>query len=192
MGPTLISSAVAARARTIARPAQDGADARHQLARIEGLAQIVVGAELEADDAVDVVAACGQHEDRRVVAGAERAQDIEAADARQHHIENQNLEIVGLELVERIAAVVHALDLEMFGAQVFAEHLTKLAIVIHQQHARLARCRARIGLVERACHIFGFRHVPSVPPSSGLVNELTILCMQPTQNCVSTRFAAGV
>jgi hypothetical protein len=34
---------------------QNGANSREQLARIEGLAEIVVGAQLKPDDAVDVV-----------------------------------------------------------------------------------------------------------------------------------------
>ena len=63
--------------RAAARAAQYRANARHQLARIERLAEIVVGAELQADDAVDVVAARGQHQHRRRMSGAELAQDIE-------------------------------------------------------------------------------------------------------------------
>ena len=64
----------------------------------------------------------------------------------------------------------------MLRAQIFAEHLTKLAIVIDQQHARLARCRARIGFIERACHILGFRHGFEFPaifrPSKRIDNSL--------------------
>src|SRR5688572_31589512 len=37
-----------------AAAAQDGLDARHQLAWVEGLGEVVVGAQLEADDLVDV------------------------------------------------------------------------------------------------------------------------------------------
>jgi hypothetical protein len=36
-------------------------DARHQLARIEWPRHVVVGADLEPDDAVDVIALGGQH-----------------------------------------------------------------------------------------------------------------------------------
>jgi hypothetical protein len=39
----------------ISTPAQNGTDARHELARIERLAEVVVGADLQADDAVDVL-----------------------------------------------------------------------------------------------------------------------------------------
>ena len=147
IGPTANSSADAPRAARLRRAAQDGADAGDQLARIERLAEIVVGAELQSDDAIDVVAARRQHQDGRVVRGAELAQHVEAADARQHHVQNQDLEVVQLELVERVAAVVHALHLEVLGLQIFGEHLAELAVVVHQQHARLARrCGVREGL----------------------------------------------
>src|SRR5437764_12992915 len=46
--------------------AQHGADARKQLAQLTRLGEIVVGAELEADDAIDGARGCGQHDDRAV------------------------------------------------------------------------------------------------------------------------------
>src|SRR5664279_1909319 len=45
---------------------QDAAHARDELARRERLGDVVVGAELEADDAIDLVAARGEKEDRHV------------------------------------------------------------------------------------------------------------------------------
>ena len=45
-------------------PAQDRAQARQQLARAEGLREVVVGAELEADDAIGLLAARREHQDR--------------------------------------------------------------------------------------------------------------------------------
>src|SRR5581483_3483041 len=44
------------------RAAQDGADARRELARREGLRDVVVRAELEPDDAIGLLAARGQHD----------------------------------------------------------------------------------------------------------------------------------
>ena len=46
------------------RAAQHALDARHQLARVEGLGDVVVGAHLEADDAIDDRAGGRQHDDR--------------------------------------------------------------------------------------------------------------------------------
>src|SRR5271166_4515765 len=103
----------------VADAAQYGANARHQLARIERLAEVIVGAQFETDDAIDIVAASGQHQDRRGARRAEFAQHVEAADARQHDVEYEDFELVGAQLFERDAAVVHALDLEVFGVQIF-------------------------------------------------------------------------
>ena len=54
------------RRRSGADAAQDRLDARDELARVERLRQVVVGADLEADDLVDVLVAGGQHQDRHV------------------------------------------------------------------------------------------------------------------------------
>src|ERR1700677_2933317 len=129
----------AAARRADAGPAQDRTNARHQLTRIEGLAQVVAGAEFQANDPVDIVAARREHQDRRLVGRSQFAQHVEAADARQHHVENQNFELAGLQYFQGVAAVVHALDLEVLGVQVFGEHLTKFAVVVDQQNPRLAR-----------------------------------------------------
>ncbi len=108
---------------------------------MNGLAQVVVGTEFQPDDAVDVVPARGEHQYRRCVRRAEFAQHIEAADARQHHIQNHDLEFVDRKFGQRVAAVMHAPDLEMLGAQVFAEHLAQLAVVVDEQDAGVARGR---------------------------------------------------
>ena len=45
-------------------PAQDGLDPRDELARRERLGEVVVGAELEAEQLVELVVAGGEHHDR--------------------------------------------------------------------------------------------------------------------------------
>ena len=66
--------------------------AAHQLAQPERLGQVVVGAELEADDLVDLVVAGGQDEDGHLRAGrAEPAEDLEAVHARQAHVEHDEV-----------------------------------------------------------------------------------------------------
>jgi hypothetical protein len=120
----------------IAGAAQNRADARHQLARIEGFAQVIVGPELQAHDPVDVVPARREHQDRGFVGRSQFAQHVEAADARQHHVENQDLEIVRLQLFQRLASVVHALHVEVLGVQILGEHLTEFAVIVDQQDSR--------------------------------------------------------
>ena len=50
----------------VRRTAQHGADAGQQLARVERLGEIVVGAHLQPDDPVRVLADGGEHDDRQV------------------------------------------------------------------------------------------------------------------------------
>ena len=73
-------------------PPQERLDPAHQLAQAERLGQVVVRAELEADDLVDLVVAGGQDEDRRLRAGgAQPAQDLEAVDAGQPDVEHDEV-----------------------------------------------------------------------------------------------------
>jgi hypothetical protein len=68
----------AGRARRVLRrlAPQHGVDARHELARVEGLGEVVVRAHLEADDAVHVVALRGEHDDRHVFAPLRRRRQM--------------------------------------------------------------------------------------------------------------------
>ena len=118
------------RARRSPAAAQNGADARLQLARVEGLGEIVVGPNFESDDAVDVLAARGQHKDRRLGAGAKYATDLEPVDIRQHHVENDGVERRRIERGEPVAAVETALDDKPGRAQIVRQHGGEARIVV--------------------------------------------------------------
>ena len=77
--------------------AQDRLDAAHELARGERLGDVVVGAELEAEDAVDLVAARGQHDDGDVGGGAQVRAMSSPDLPGKHDVEDDE---VGLDLVE--------------------------------------------------------------------------------------------
>src|SRR6185295_6820583 len=71
---------------------------RAQLARIERLGDVVVGADLKAGDAVDHVARAGDHDDADVVALAQIARQRQAVlarqpDVEQHHRRRRSLEL---------------------------------------------------------------------------------------------------
>ena len=73
-------------------PPQQRLDPAHQLAQPERLRQVVVRAELQADHLVDLVVAGGQDEDRRLrTGGAQPAQHLEAVDARQADVEDDEV-----------------------------------------------------------------------------------------------------
>ena len=63
----------AGRCRRLPAAPQDRVDAQHQLARAEGLGDVVVGADLQADDPVLLAAERGEHDDGHVGGGAQPA-----------------------------------------------------------------------------------------------------------------------
>ena len=70
---------------------QDGSHPRHQLARRERLRHVVVGAELEAHDAVRLLAARRQQDHGSRAARADRATQLQPADAREHDVEDDQV-----------------------------------------------------------------------------------------------------
>ena len=71
------------------RPSQQRLDPAHELAQPEGLRQVVVGSQLQADHLVDLVAARRQHQDRSLGAGrAQAPEHLEAIDAGQPDVED--------------------------------------------------------------------------------------------------------
>src|SRR6266545_7221431 len=64
-------------------PAQERTHATDELGDRERLRQIVVGADLEPRDAVELGVAGGQHDDRQVALGAERPADVEPRQSGQ-------------------------------------------------------------------------------------------------------------
>ena len=74
--------------------AQHGLDAREQLAHGEGLDDVVVGAELEADDAVDGIALGGEHENGKLALFANAFENLHAAHAGHHHVEHDDFKFL--------------------------------------------------------------------------------------------------
>jgi hypothetical protein len=112
--------------------------ARRQLARLERLGHIVVGAELQADDPVDVVPARGQHDDRNAARPADAPQRLHPVQARHHHVENHDLELARRGEPRRGLTVVHGGHLEPIALEVLDEHCRELDVVVRQQHLRHA------------------------------------------------------
>jgi hypothetical protein len=69
-------------------PAEDALHARDELARVERLRHVVVRTDLEPDDLVDVLVACGEHEDRDVEVLRMRRQSSTPSPSGQVEIEN--------------------------------------------------------------------------------------------------------
>ena len=84
------------------RALQDVGDAQQQLARLEGLGEVVVGADFQSADAVRHLGARGEHEDRNRRGLLQRLGEFEAAFARHHHVDDQQVEGDARELAARL------------------------------------------------------------------------------------------
>ena len=72
---------------------EDVGDPKHQLARLERLGDVIVGADLQPVDPAFRGVARGQHHDRHRGGRADEAGEIEAGLARHHHVEDQEIEV---------------------------------------------------------------------------------------------------
>ena len=115
---------------------QDGLHARDQLARLEGLGQVVVGTEFESDHAVHHVAAGGQHDDRDVAFLADLAAQRKAVHLGEHHVEDGGVVAFGAELGEAVARAGGAVEHAIEAREVACERRTEMLVIVDQQDSR--------------------------------------------------------
>ena len=116
-----------------ARPPKRGPDAGDELGDLERLLDVVVGARLEADHDIDRVGAGGEHDDRDRRRPADRAADLEAVHARQHDVEQDEVERLGGEPLEAFAPVGRGRDGEARVAQADRRHLADRRVILDEQ-----------------------------------------------------------
>ncbi len=122
-----------------ARAAKQGLDSREQHARLDGLHHVVVGAHLEAQHLVDVLALGGEHEDGN--AGAARAHlaaDGEAVLAGQHEVQHHELGTEALDTVGDREAVALDQHLVTVALEVIVDGGGEARAVLDQQDPRAA------------------------------------------------------
>src|SRR5471032_1147457 len=118
------------------RTAQQRADARQQFIEVIRFQHIVVGAGIEAGDALLLGVARRRHQHRReLLARAHRAQHLQAILARQAQV--QQHQIVGLGLQGRIGhrAVLDPVDGVVLGPEQVEHHFADHRVVFHQQQS---------------------------------------------------------
>ncbi len=116
--------------------AQQGADARHQLPRREGLGEVVVDAGIVALELVSLFTAGGEHDDRQLrsegVPSQPRGQ-IHTAHARQHPVDDGQARQLTLEQAECLLGALGLPHREAGAAQREREHLPNLRFVFHDK-----------------------------------------------------------
>ena len=149
------SGAFAGRA-ALAAP-QDGPDPRHQLARVEGLGHVIVSADLQANDLVQVIVAGGQHQDGRVsLLGLQAAANLQPIQARQHDIQNHQAGLQAAGGCQGSQPIADRFDAETFPLQVKAGQLDDIWLIVHQQD-QLAGHRPGVGRLSRRTAGRGWR-----------------------------------
>src|SRR5438093_11924563 len=82
---------------------QQGANARQQLGQREGLDEVIVSAQIETTHAVVDPIASRENQDRRLdVPLPERLEDLQSAASRQHQVEHDEIEGLGVRTEEPV------------------------------------------------------------------------------------------
>ena len=118
---------------------QHGAHPRKKLAGAEGLGEVVVGAQLEAEDAVDLLALGGKHDDRNHRLGADFPREGEPVLAGQAHVEEHQVDAAGSERFAHVAAVRRRDHLELVPDEIVADHLPGGGVVVDGEDPLLHR-----------------------------------------------------
>ena len=117
-------------------PSQQSVDAREEDRELEGLGQVVVRTSLESSQHVFRAAARGEHQDRQELLGrTQLRRDGEAVFARQHHVEDHDVEDAPLfqQEIERLLAVCRDDRLMAFGLEIELEAVGDVLLVFDDQ-----------------------------------------------------------
>jgi hypothetical protein len=132
------------------RATQDRCDAGGELTRTEGLGDIVVGAEQQPVDFVDLAVQRGQQDDRGGRAFADAAAYVESVDPRQHDVEHYEVGLVARKCPEGGDAIVHYLDCVAVTAQVTLHDFRHHLLVFDHEDAPRCRRNPVVRVVHRA------------------------------------------
>jgi hypothetical protein len=112
---------------------EDRANAREELARMEGLRNVIVGAHLEADDAVHILAARREHEHGDAALGAQLAAKREPVDARHHEVEHDEVHGALLDRAHELAPVREHGRAKAVLLEVLRDERADLGVVVDDQ-----------------------------------------------------------
>ncbi len=113
---------------------QNRADAQQQFARLEGLGEIVVDADLEAAHAIGGLGARGEHDDRHFGAQAQAGGEGEAVFAGHHHVEHDDVERQAFEEAPRLAGRGGDRHAMAVLAQIGGKQVAQPPVVVDHQH----------------------------------------------------------
>src|SRR5262249_24962966 len=89
----------------------------------ERLRDVVVRAQLEAQDLVELVVARREHDDRNGALGPQALADLEPVELRDHHVEHDEVYVLRPEPVDRLLAVARLQDAKALSLERIREEL---------------------------------------------------------------------
>ena len=123
----------------LARAVEQRLNAHHDFAPVEGLDEIIVGADLQARQAILHLAAAGDEDDRDVrgaLHGAQGLADFPAAALRHHHVEQHDVRQARLRHRERLLAVVRDENIAVERLQIRLQQDDDVFTVVGDQNDR--------------------------------------------------------
>ena len=125
--------------------AQQGAQAGQQFARGKRLGQIVVGAQLQSDHAVDLLAPAGEHQHRHLALPADPTQHLESVDVRQHHVQDDGVPGLGHRPGRPGSAELLGLHGKAERLKVVGGQLAEILVIVDDQDAKPGPRSGRAG-----------------------------------------------
>ena len=149
---------------------QHALDACHQFARVEGLGDVVIRAELEPGDAIRHIAACSEHDHRHAVAAPDFLADRKAILAGQHHVEQHQVRARGRQPAQALLAVEDAVHFDLVPLAIGAQQLRVAPVVVDEKHMDHTVILSRVG-VERHPLQFKAQRLPIDGPQHPQAGE---------------------
>ena len=115
--------------------AQEGLDAGKQDAGLDRLGDVVVGAHLKTENLVEVLVACGQHQDHAAIMRSHGATDLEAVLAGQHDVEDDQVGLFGQNTGLRGVAPRLDIDLQIVLGEIFGGQFGQPFVVFDKEDA---------------------------------------------------------
>src|ERR1700722_12807560 len=116
--------------------AQHGLNTRGKFAGIERFSQVIVGADFETQDAIDILIAGSEHDDGHGGLGADLTQGFKTANTREHHVEDQQRVVPAQGAVHTFQSVEDGIDVKTFRLQVFRKQFAQLEVIVDYENAR--------------------------------------------------------
>jgi len=113
---------------------QDRFDARNEFTRVERLGQVIIRAEFEAENLVNIFVAGGEHENSgRILRSAQSAADLKTIQFREHDVQHDQRGMLTRNRVERGLSIVDGLNTKTFAFKIEARQLDDGWFVIDEE-----------------------------------------------------------